>query len=217
MNKVIAFSLWGSNPKYTIGALKNAALARTIYPDWLCEFHVGDDVPFHIIDALKTEENVKLLYYQNTENNWKSMFWRFHSGYNYDITIFRDTDSRLNYREKAAVDQWLNSDKTFHIMRDHPYHQYKILGGMWGFKNNNQYDLKTILSQFTPSDRYGTDYQFFEQVLYPLIGNDKIVHDPFYDKIDFPTPRVNREFVGDVFDQFDNRDPNFYRMIKEDI
>jgi hypothetical protein len=32
--KVIAFSLWGNDAKYGIGAIKNVELARQIYPDW---------------------------------------------------------------------------------------------------------------------------------------------------------------------------------------
>ena len=32
MTKVIGFSLWGDNPKYTVGATRNAQLARKIYP-----------------------------------------------------------------------------------------------------------------------------------------------------------------------------------------
>ena len=213
LNKVISLSLWGSNPKYTIGAIKNAQLAQSIYPDWLCEFHVADDVPFHIVEELKNQKNVKIIYHQNENNNWTSMFWRFHSGYNYDITIFRDTDSRLNFREKSAVDEWLNSNKTFHIMRDHPYHKEKILGGMWGFRNNGQLDLKQLLISFNPYDQYGTDYDFLRNIIYPLIFEDKTVHDPFFDKIDFPTARIDKEFVGDVFDEFDNRHPDFYKLI----
>ena len=33
---------------------------------------------------------------------------------------------------------WLESDHPFHIMRDHPDHVYKILGGMWGAKLNDE-------------------------------------------------------------------------------
>ena len=46
----------------------------------------------------------------------------------------RDLDSRLNDREQAAVQEWLNSKKEFHIMRDHPMHGWPILGGLWGCK-----------------------------------------------------------------------------------
>ena len=51
-----------------------------------------------------------------------------------DYYFTRDLDSRLNDREQAAVTEWLNSNKSFHIMRDHPWHGTEILGGMWGCK-----------------------------------------------------------------------------------
>jgi hypothetical protein len=34
----------------------------------------------------------------------------------------RDSDSPLISREKEAVTEWLASNKSFHIMRDHPVH-----------------------------------------------------------------------------------------------
>ena len=72
----------------------------------------------------------------NEKGDWTGMFWRFLAADHLsDIVLSRDTDSRLNKREKAAVDEWLNSDKDFHIMRDHPYHATEILGGMWGCRN----------------------------------------------------------------------------------
>ena len=38
--KVISFSLYGNDPKYCVGAIKNAKLAKYIYPDWVCRFKV---------------------------------------------------------------------------------------------------------------------------------------------------------------------------------
>jgi len=43
-------------------------------------------------------------------------------------------DSRFNDREQAAVDEWMRSDKSFHIMRDHPAHTTTILAGLFGSK-----------------------------------------------------------------------------------
>ena len=45
---------------------------------------------------------------------------------------------RFGARERAAVTSWLKSDHPFHIMRDHPDHVNKILGGMWGAKLNDK-------------------------------------------------------------------------------
>jgi len=217
MNKVISFSLWGDNPKYTIGAVSNAELAQKIYPGWKCYFYIGTSVPENIQNQLLSIPNIVLFYKYDAED-WRSMFWRFETCYDLtvDISIFRDTDSRLSLREKYAVDEWVNSDKTFHIMRDHPYHNYPILGGMWGYKNNNKYPMKSLLENFDKNDRYGTDYEFFINSLYPMIKDDKIVHDPFFDKKDFPTSRLNKEFVGDVFDQYDIRHPEYHKLIEHD-
>lgn len=214
MNKVISFSLWGDNPKYTIGAIYNAKLALDIYPEWKCYFFVDQIVPTTILEQLSQIDNTVIIH-KNTIGDWASMFWRFETSYNphVDISIFRDTDSRLNLREKYAVDEWLNSDKTFHIMRDHPFHRFPILGGMWGFKNNQKYNMKILLDSFVATDKYGTDYDFLGRVLYPIIEKDKLVHDDFFEGQPFPAKRVGSEFVGDVFDASNNRHPEFYKFI----
>ena len=46
----------------------------------------------------------------------------------------RDLDARLGDRDQAAVQEWLQSNKAFHITRDHPEHGGPILGGAWGCK-----------------------------------------------------------------------------------
>ena len=51
-----------------------------------------------------------------------------------DLYVSRDLDSRSNERELAAVQEWLDSSKEFHFMRDHPQHKTTILGGLWGCK-----------------------------------------------------------------------------------
>ena len=52
MKKVISFSLWGDNPIYTIGAIKNAELAKEIYPDWTCRYYIGKSTPLEIVNKL---------------------------------------------------------------------------------------------------------------------------------------------------------------------
>ena len=204
MKKVISFSLWGDNPKYCVGAVRNAELAPKIYPDWTCRFYISKFVNKEIIDSL-ANLNCEIVL-KDEAGDWTGMFWRFEAGTDKDCeaVIFRDTDSRLNPREKAAVEEWLNSDKTFHIMRDHPAHAFPILGGMWGIKPNNKYDLDSLLKNFKKENHYGIDYNFFISVLYPLIGNDKIVHDEFFEKTNFPLKRIGYQFVGEVFDENDN-------------
>ena len=61
----------------------------------------------------------------------------------------RDLDSRLNEREQAAVQEWLNSNKEFHFMRDHPQHGTTILGCGWGCKMTDmtRFQWKTTWSK----------------------------------------------------------------------
>ena len=41
-------------------------------------------------------------------------------------------DSRINAREVAAVNEWLeNSTQPLHAMRDHPNHSTSLLGASW--------------------------------------------------------------------------------------
>jgi len=145
MTKIISFSLWGQDPKYTIGAIRNAELGPEIYPSWTCRFYTGEDVTDEIKSKLL---DLKSEVIEMGGADWNGMFWRFFAAENADIMISRDTDSRLSLRERAAVDEWLASDKNFHIMRDHPYHKTEILGGMWGCRNGLLKGIKGMIQDY---------------------------------------------------------------------
>ena len=53
--KVISYSLWGDKPTYTVGAVKNADLAATLFPDWTCVFYCFSSVPKEIIQKTAVE------------------------------------------------------------------------------------------------------------------------------------------------------------------
>ena len=212
MKKVISFCLWGTNPRYTIGALKNADLAEEIYPDWVCRYYVGKSVPLNIIDQLILKNNTELVI-MNEEGDWRGMFWRFYpaSDDTVDVMISRDTDSRLSLREKAAVDEWLSSDKEFHIMRDFPGHDAPIMGGMWGVRGDLLRDMVRQINSYSKGDFWQVDQNFLRAVIYPQIRDRAIVHDEFFEMKPFPTARPpgtdNKgepmHFVGQVFDEND--------------
>jgi hypothetical protein len=216
MKKIISFSLWGDNPKYTIGAIKNAELIKKIYPDWVGRFYCGKSVPLDIIKQLKSFDNIEVVEMEEY-GDWSGMFWRFYACEDGDVMISRDTDSRLSVREKLAVDEWLSSDKNFHIMRDHPFHQTEILGGMWGCRNGILKNISNLINEYSKGNYWQVDQNFLKEKIYPIVKNDLFVHDSFLDynkgKKPFPSERINKEFVGDVFDQYDQRHPEFYKLI----
>jgi hypothetical protein len=212
--KIIAFSLWGDNPKYTIGAVKNAELAQEIYPDWICRFYVGLSVPPQIIDQLKNFKNVELVHMEE-EGDWTGMFWRFLAAEDGDvIMISRDTDSRLNLREKKAVDEWLASGQDFHIMRDHPYHKTEILGGMWGCRRGILEGIGGMMDNYKKGDFWQVDQNFLREKIYPLVKDRSFVHDEFFESRPFPTPREGREYVGEAFDEKEVHDQKLREALR---
>jgi len=205
MKNVIAFSLWGNNPVYTIGALRNAELAEKVYPGWACWFYVGKSVPRKIVKSLQKKSNCRV-FEMGESGNWDSMLWRFLPAGDpgVDVMISRDCDSRLNSREKAAVDEWLKSPKAFHIMRDHPQHTTEILGGMWGVKGDILQDMPSLIKEWKLSDYWQVDQHFLKDSVYPRIADNAMVHDEFFSGNPFPTPRKEKYFVGQAFDEHDN-------------
>jgi protein O-GlcNAc transferase len=213
MNKIVSYSLWGDNPKYTIGAIKNAEQVNIYYPGWISRFYCGKSVPNNIILDLKSIPNTEIIQMED-DGDWKSMFWRFYSADSDDVCISRDTDSRISYREKKAVDEWLSSDKDFHIMRDHQWHGHAILGGMWGCRNGILKGIKNMINNFDKNNCYQIDQDFLKSIVYPIIRNNCLVHDEFFENKPFPTKRVTTEFVGEVYDENDFRHPDYYKFFK---
>ncbi len=64
------------------------------------------------------------------------MLWRFAPMADPLVQEFhsRDLDSTVSQREVDAVNDWIETKYSFHIMRDNPYHRATILGGMFGIK-----------------------------------------------------------------------------------
>jgi hypothetical protein len=106
-------------------------------------------------------------------------------------------------REKVAVDEWLSSEKVFHIMRDHPHHDFCILGGMFGSKKISQItSWINIMNLYKKTDNRMYDQDFLRDYVYPLVKNDSIIHASFHkyenDSRNFPTNYDEEmRFVGE--------------------
>jgi hypothetical protein len=218
MTKIISYSLWGKNTRYTHGAIKNAELAKEIYPDWKVYIYISDYVEDDIKNKLLDLDCTLIKFPE--KGDWTGMFWRFYAADKPGVTmISRDVDSRLSYREKAAVDEWLDSNKDFHIMRDHPYHNIPILGGMWGARNGILSGIKDMIHNYTKGDYWQIDQEFLKDVIYPIVKDRAYVHDPFFERKPFPFPRNDKHFVGQAYsgdDRILDSDSYFEILNRED-
>jgi len=140
---------------YTEGIKANIKLAPEIYPGW--KVMVWKDPIPGIPDG---------------------KFWRFLAADlpEAEYVIFRDADSRLNWKEKAAVDEWIASGHKAHLMQDHnDQSKYPILAGMWGIKGGI-IKMRELMKGWTFTMQYGNDEMFLRDKVWPLIIKDHIKH-----------------------------------------
>lgn len=233
---VLSYSLYGENPRYTDGMLENARLAREVYgPEWTVRVYHDNTVPADVLRRLGSELGVELVdmtkfheklkkrnrtglrsEFSNSSNEPNRMVWRF--GVASDPTVdrycVRDGDSRLTPREKAAVDEWIESGRKFHVMRDHPSHSlFGISGGLWCGTRDAFPGMVDVLREWDRSGnmngKYMNDMDFLNRIVWPVAadggGKRKVLqHDAFScDKFEgampFPTRRVGWEHVGGVY------------------
>ena len=224
MKGCISFALWGDKPMYCRGAIENVRLAKIVYPGWTCRFIIPDGdsilhgrgnvgqritaIPESVVTKLEAE-GAEIV--RSDKNSWNLMLSRFYAIEDYDVVLVRDADSRLTFRERAAVDVWLASDKTIHAMRDHPWHARPILGGMWGFKkgiiDNIRQRCESYLAD-NKNDFWQVDQEFLRKTIWPEYFRHVMTHAAYCQlsptDLDFPTARENGQYVGQPFDE-DNK------------
>lgn len=188
---IISFSLWGDDPAYVTGAVVNAQIAQHIYVGWTPRFYCDTSVPEDARIELQRLGAQVILLTDPALQKIRPM-WRFlvSDDDQVDYFVCRDADSRLNVQELLAVHAWTQSDKRFHVMRDHIYHMELMLAGMWGGVAGvlpNMRDWLLGASDYF-DNRFG-DQAFLMNQVWPLVKQDLCTHDSVYgfpDGVDFP-------------------------------
>jgi protein O-GlcNAc transferase len=171
MKKVISFSLWGDSYRYTVGAIKNVALARKHYPGWICRFYMDDETinkPFSLLTTFLQMAGAEVV---PMKPGIPKMMQRFLAGDDPDVERFisRDTDSRIGPEEAAAVAEWIADDTILHTCRAHPAHARPINGGLFGLvtKRDNWQapNIEQLIKDFLAVNRvdpegYSVDQSF---------------------------------------------------------
>lgn len=190
--RIVSFSLWGNAPQYTVGAIENARLVSEVYPGWTCRVHHDDSVPADVLAAL-AEAGAELAAMEPGSGPTQGLFWRFLVADDPTVSHFlcRDADSRVNQRERAAVDAWLDSGLPFHVMRDHILHTDLMLAGMWGGRAGLLPPLAPLIREAARAggDRV-RDQRFLARHVWPLIAPRCLVHDSAHPGHGTPFPDV---------------------------
>lgn len=220
---VISYSLWGNIPLYCKGAIITSIKAKEMYPSWEMRVYINDTVPINVVHELESNGVNCINVGGQNMNCWNSL-WRFYPSFDSDVDVFisRDVDSQILYREVDCVRNWMNSDKQFHIMRDHPQHGLYIAAGMFGLKKGA---LMTLFAEklrwFLDSDsirstsRYkqlldnfnlkGIDQDFLNDYIYPHTKSIRMTHvgDGLFTDGDIRIPKSDGNYIAILHDRSD--------------
>jgi len=226
MKKVISFSLYGDSPKYTIGAIKNSEIHKDIFSDWEMWVYCNDTVPKEVLKQLE-KNNVNIID-TKVDGGRQNSLWRFYpsSDESIDYFISRDCDSRISKRDECAVNEWMSSDKLFHIIRDHPHgHSWVINAGMWGCVGGFIENIKISIDEYLIKSKWASvrevDQWFLKECIYPVVKDYAFVNDEYFNFEGTAVP-IKRDrvlddfaFIGEPFDENDNQEHNYRDLIKQ--
>ncbi len=181
---IISYSLFGNDPKYCDNAIINAKIAKDIYPHWYCRFYCDSDVPLDIVDRLE-QEGADVVVKDTIKDRSQMLLWRFlvMSDSSVDRYIVRDCDSILNTKESCAVEEWIASNKRFHIMRDFYTHTDLILAGMFGGTTDIFPHIDKMISHFHKIKHPNISHQdqlFLRIFIWQTIKQDALIHDRYF-------------------------------------
>lgn len=205
---LVSYSLYGQNEIYIKGLFRNIEVISDLLHDYLPVVYLDSSVPASVVRNLqKLRCQIR---YSKSDWHENGMFWRFTAFFEdgADRVLIRDADSKISEREVAAVREWEKSGKNVHIMRDHPLHTSLVLGGMWAGRS----DFMRQIIKSKDFNRYTTakgQDQFYLASIYLSMKKHTLSHDSFFkyelNSRNFPTKRINGEFIGEVLDI--NADP----------
>ncbi len=184
-DNVIAYSLWGSAPRYFEPLLENLKIAPHLFPAWTIRVYADNSVPGDVIDRLKRGgADIVDKSGVSGEPFYAKLLWRFEAANDSGVRRFliRDADSLLSVKERVAVDAWLASDRYFHIMRDFFTHTDLILAGMWGGVANTLPNLEDLRRAYQSPVLEGrtADQRFLSEMVWPTVSQSCIIHDSVF-------------------------------------
>jgi tetratricopeptide (TPR) repeat protein len=202
--KIIAFTLFGSHPRYLRGALQNVVAARSLYSGWTCRFYADSSVDETFLKVVAEEGAEVVLDDSGNQDVRHRLTRRFLVSDDPEVGHFlvRDCDSVVGPREAAAVAKWLESGLPFHAMRDWYTHTDPLLAGLWGGVAGVYPDMAAAIAAFTESTPLNTnwDQYFLRDQVWPAVRDHIMVHDRYFSAHraqPFPTPTPpGQEHVG---------------------
>jgi hypothetical protein len=182
---IIAYSLWGNQPRYHVPLLENARVRPHLFPEWTIRVYHD-----HTVDASYLAQlaalgvQLRAMALPSGVPAHRGLLWRFEAIADPGVARFliRDADSLLTVKERVAVDAWLQSDFYFHTMRDWYTHTDLLLAGMWGGVGGILPPPATLLRaySFWRMENDHIDQDILSETVWPAIRRNVLIHDSIF-------------------------------------
>ena len=210
MKPIISFTLFGTDEKYYTGAVKNLKLNKELLPNWETYIYYHDQLTNvdrikELIDLGGKLINVKDFIFDGINVIDFPFFWRFLAFFEDNTVIVRDLDSRMSKREVEYIKGWLDSDRDYFIIRDHPWHS-PVPAGLLGMKKRiNSFEEYFRLFVKTESLAWGADQEILRKYFYEIEKVEPTnIYYCGYDNQENYIPRDDKDFyIGMQLDEHD--------------
>lgn len=172
---VISMGLYAHEASYLNWIATRLPLYRDamdiFYPGWRLRVYYDESVPFSVLESVAAR-GVDTIQVTDFKGHIAGMFWRFYVADDPEVDryLIRDLDSDFGWRERAAVDEWIRSNVSFHSMADAENHNVPIMGGMWGGSARRRlpFSVKAQAQQHQQKTaQKGGDQDFLAAVVWP--------------------------------------------------
>jgi len=192
-----SFCVFGDQDKYRKGLLKNIEIIHQYYPSWDIVVYTSPDC----MDFIKSD--VKII--PTGDSGYANLLYRFKPLFdNYDIVCVRDADSRVHERDRWCIQDFIVSPFTAYTIRDHPFHTYPIMGGLFGIKKGHpMFSMRDLNKAIETPCQYTTDTTFLEtnferkNIVVYSYNSSGVTNTNETTRV-IPTPIQNQEFCGQV-------------------
>ncbi len=167
------------NPFYYTGLLENIDLIHQHFPGWVIYVYIGNDVPESFQEKL---QSLGCRLRQTDAYGAVNMVHRFFAidEPDIDIMMVRDADSRVHWKDRWAIQKFLESSYTFHTIRDNPEHYAYLMGGLWGMRKIPNLSIRTLYEKYKADgkeqNQRNNDQNFLRVCVYPFARPIMLVH-----------------------------------------
>lgn len=210
--KVFSFCLYNPpNPLYYDGLLENMTMIRAFYPEWGIYVYLGNDVPTAFVERLG---HAGAIVRHTQEVGPINMIYRFLAieEPGVELMVVRDADSRIHWKDRWAIDEFVKSPYLAHSIRDCLVHCIPMLGGTWALKREANVPIGCCFDHYKSAHTtlggaagiIGKDQAFLNFYIWPRVRHSLLVHTSISFQsegdtiVEFPFKWTNDIYVGRI-------------------